>query len=189
LANFVAIFDACVLYPAPLRDLLIRLALTGLFRAKWSASIHDEWTRSVLANRPDLTPAQLRRTRDLMDRTVPDCLVSGHEGLIAQLNLPDANDRHVLAAAIRAQAGVIVTFNSKDFPASALAPYNIEVQHPDEFISHLFDLSAALVTKAVRDQRAALKHPPKSSREMLDTLLVNGLATTVASLETMIELL
>ncbi|MBL8270505.1 MAG: PIN domain-containing protein [Steroidobacter sp.] len=145
--------------------------------------------RAVLAARPDLTLAQLQRTRDLMDRAVPDCLISGHEGLIAQLNLPDENDRHVLAAAIRAQAGVIVTFNSKDFPAAALAPYNIEIQHPDEFISHLFDLSPAQVTKAVRDQRAALKSPPKSARELLDILLTNGLASTVASLETMIELL
>jgi hypothetical protein len=189
LANFVAIYDACVLYPAPLRDLLIRLALTGLFRAKWSAQIHDEWIRSVLARRPDLSAAQLQRTRDFMDRAVPDCLVTGHEGLIEQLHLPDVNDRHVLAAAIRCQAGVIVTFNLKDFPAAALSSYGIEVQHPDEFISHVFDLSPAAVAAAVRDQRLALKNPPKTSRELLDTLQSNGLATTVASLETMLELL
>ena len=189
MANFVAIYDACVLYPAPLRDLLVRLALTGLFRAKWSAQIHDEWCRSVLTHRPDLTSEQLQRTRDLMDRTVPDALVTGHEGLVEHLQLPDPDDRHVLAAAIRSQAGVIVTFNLKDFPAEALAPYNLEAQHPDEFIAHQFDLSNSAVVAAVRDQRAALKNPPKSPRELLDTLLTQGLATTVASLETMIELL
>lgn len=122
MANFVAVYDACVLYPAPLRDLLVRLALTGLFRAKWSSQIHDEWTRSALKSRPDLSLDRLQRTRDLMDRAVPDCLVTGHEGLIEQLKLPDPNDRHVLAAAIRSQAGVIVTFNLKDFPTEALAP-------------------------------------------------------------------
>lgn len=178
-----------MLYPAPLRDLLVHLALTGLFRAKWTAQIHDEWTRSVLADRPDLSAVQLQRTRDLMDRAVPDCLVTGHEGLIDQLKLPDPNDRHVLAAAMRAQAGVIVTFNLKDFPAEALTPYNVEAQHPDEFISHLFDLSPAAVVAAVRDQRASLKNPPKAARELLDTLLSQGMATTVASLETMIRLL
>ena len=178
-----------MLYPAPLRDLLVRLALTGLFRAKWSARIHEEWIRSVLKNRPDLTEEQLRRTCDLMNRAVPDCLVTGHEGLIEQLQLPDADDRHVLAAAIRSQAGVIVTFNLKDFPSDALAPYNVEAQHPDEFISHQFDLSPAAVAAAVRDQRLALKNPPRSARELLDILLSTGLATSVASLETMMELL
>jgi hypothetical protein len=189
LANFVAIYDACVLYPAPLRDLLVRLAITGLFKARWSAQIHEEWIRSVLENRPDLSERQLHRARDLMDRAVPDCLVTGHEGLIQHLQLPDANDRHVLAAAIRAQAGVIVTFNLKDFPADALIAYNLEAQHPDEFISHQFDLSPAAVVAAVRDQRLALKNPPKSPRELLDTLLSTGLATSVSALETMIELL
>lgn len=189
MANFVAVYDACVLYPAPLRDLLVRLALTGLFRAKWSAQIHDEWIRSLLKTRDDLALERLQRTRHLMDRIVPDCLVTGHEGLIAQLHLPDEKDRHVLAAAIRAQAGVIVTYNLKDFPAEALAPYNIEAQHPDEFISHLFDLSVASVASAVRDQRAALKNPPKTARELLDTFLASKLASTVSSLETMIDLL
>ena len=111
MASFVAVFDACVLYPAPLRDLLLRLALTDLFRARWSAEIHDEWVRAVLARRPDLSPAILDRTRALMDGAVPDAVVTGHEGLIPTLTLPDPDDRHVLAAAIRCQAGVIVTFN------------------------------------------------------------------------------
>jgi hypothetical protein len=189
MASFVAVFDACVLYPAPLRDLLLRLALTDLFRARWSAAIHDEWTRSVLARRPDLTPATLDRTRALMDRAVPDALVTGHEGLVPTLTLPDPDDRHVLAAAIRCQAGVIVTFNLKDFPAAALAPYGIEAQHPDEFVAHLFDLAPGAVCGAVRDQRLSLKAPPRSVRELLDTFLSLGLASTVTALDTMQEVL
>ena len=88
MASFTAIYDACVLHPAPLRDLLLRVALTDLFRARWTEEIHAEWVRSVLDRRPDLKPEQLRRTRELMDRSVPDCLVTGHEGLVESLKLP-----------------------------------------------------------------------------------------------------
>ena len=125
---FTALYDACVLYPAPLRDLLMHLALTDLFRAKWTDAIHEEWMRAVLETRPDLTREKLERTRNLMNAHVRDCLVTGYEGLIPGLPLPDPDDRHVLAAAIRGRADVIVTFNLKDFPATTLAPLGIETQ-------------------------------------------------------------
>jgi len=111
---FTAVYDACVLYPAPLRDFLMWLGLSGRFRARWSAQIPDEWKRNLLINRPDLTNAQLDRTSALMDLANPDGLVTGHEALIAGLTLPDAADRHVLAAAIRCNASVIVTFNERE---------------------------------------------------------------------------
>lgn len=113
---FTAVYDACVLYPAPLRDFLMWLALSGRFRARWSLEIHNEWKRNLLKNRPDLTTEQLDRTSDLMDQAIPDACVSGYEKLIEGLTLPDIDDRHVLAAAIRCNASVIVTFNQKDFP-------------------------------------------------------------------------
>jgi hypothetical protein len=188
-ASFVAVFDACVLYPAPVRDLLMRLALTDLFRARWTDRIHDEWVRNVLADRPDLTPAQLDRTRALMNKAVPDCLVTGYEGLMERIELPDADDRHVLAAAIRCQAGVIVTYNQRDFPQAVLAPYGIEAQHPDEFVTHLFDLDPGSVCAAVRDQRTALINPPRTVDELLETFLGLQLVETVAQLGTMRELL
>ena len=131
--TFTALYDACVLYPAPLRDLLLELALTDLFRAKWSAQIHDEWIQAVLDHRSDLTVAQLRRTRDLMDMHVRDCLVEDFEELIPSLTLPDPNDRHVLAAAIRGRADVIVTYNLTDFPDKALQKYGITPQHQMSF--------------------------------------------------------
>jgi hypothetical protein len=65
--RFTVIYDACVLYRAPLRDLLMRLALTDLYRARWSDQIHDEWISAVLRNRPDLSRQQLERTRSLMN--------------------------------------------------------------------------------------------------------------------------
>src|SRR4051794_38652814 len=122
----IVLDDACVLYPAPLRDLLMQLALTDLFQARWTDAIHDEWTRSVLADRPDIKPESLARCRELMDRHVPDSLVTGYEPLIPTLILPDPDDRHVLAAAIHAKAELIVTFNLSDFPASVLSGYGIQ---------------------------------------------------------------
>jgi hypothetical protein len=105
MASFTVIFDACVLYPAPLRDLLMNIALTDLFRARWTEIIHDEWTGNLLAKRDDLTKEQLDRTVGLMNKAVPDCLVTNFEDLIPSLALPDENDRHVLAAAIPNQWG------------------------------------------------------------------------------------
>lgn len=178
----VAVYDACVLYPAPLRDLLMWLGLSGLFRARWTALIHDEWKRNLLLKRTDLTSAQLDRTSALMDRAIPDALVSGHEALIADLELPDPSDRHVLAAAIHCKASVIVTFNLKDFPGAVLAPLHIEAQHPDEFIQGLFDFDQAAVVQAAKQQRATLKHPPMCADQYLEVLLRQGLVQTVSAL-------
>lgn len=116
MTSFTVLFDANVLYPAPLRDLLIELSTAGLFRAKWSNTIHDEWTSSLLAKRPDLKSQDLAKTRSAMNAAVLDCLVENYESLIPSLNLPDQNDRHVLAAAIQGRADTIVTMNQKDFP-------------------------------------------------------------------------
>ena len=131
---FVVIYDACVLYPAQLRDLLVRIANTGIVRACWSEEILDECFRSIKENRADLSDAALSRARALMREAVPDCLVTGHEHLVQGLDLPDPDDRHVLAAAIRANAQALVTFNLKDFPDHVLARYDIETKHPDEFV-------------------------------------------------------
>lgn len=172
---FTAIYDACVLYPAPLRDFLLWLALSGRFRARWSAAIHEEWTRNLLAKRPDLTRAQLARTVALMDKAVPDALVTQYEPLIEGLPLPDPGDRHVLAAAIRCNASVIVTFNQKDFPLEALAPFGVEAQHPDEFIDNLFDLDPAAVVAAAGQHRRSLRNPAMDVDSYLDTLRRQGL--------------
>lgn len=115
-----AILDACVLYPAPLRDFLMHLALLDAFRAKWTEAIHDEWTRNLLISRPDLRPEQLARTRELMNRHVRNTVVENYERLIDTLKLPDADDCHVLAAAIHSKCNLIVTFNLRDFPREYL---------------------------------------------------------------------
>ena len=177
---FTAVYDACVLYPAPLRDLLMHLALSDLYRARWSDLIHDEWTRNVLANRKDLNSDQLNRTRQLMNANVRDSLVAGFEYLIPSIELPDPDDRHVVAAAIHSGASLIVTFNLKDFPTDALKPYNLAAQHPDDFIVDLLDLHPASVLEAAASHRRSLKNPPKTADEYLDTLLAQGLTQSVA---------
>ena len=181
--KLTAVLDACVLYPAPLRDLLMQLSVTDLFQARWTEDIHAEWIWNLLKNRSDLTRSKLEHTRDLMNQNVRDCLVTGYREIVPSLTLPDPKDRHVLAAAIAARADIIVTFNLKDFPAPALAAYKIEAQHPDEFIMHLLDLSLEVVFLAVRRQRQSLRNPPKSVEDLLETLRRQGLAKTAAYLQ------
>ena len=182
MSHFTALFDACVLFPAQLRSLLMHLALADLFQAKWTDEIHEEWMRGVLEKYPDRTRAEVEKVRDLMNRHVHDCLVTNYEHLIPTLQLPDPNDRHVLAAAIRARADVIVTSNLSDFPRETLAKFGIEAQHPDQFLTHLLDLAPNVVCAAAKRQRQSLKKPPKTVAEFLETLEATGLAQTVARL-------
>lgn len=179
---FVVVYDACVLFPAPLRDLLVRLAAAGVVRARWTDQILDECFRSILENRPDLNPQSLARTRGFMNAAVPDVLVTGYEDLIEGLGLPDPDDRHVLAAAIRAGAQVIVTANLSDFSAPELLKYGIEAQHPDEFVGHLLDLAPGVVLAVLTEQAADLKKPPRTAADVLDMLSTKGLVQSVARL-------
>lgn len=182
MAHFTVIYDSCVLYPAPLRDLLMRLALTDLYQAKWTREIHQEWIRNLLKNRPDLTIERLESVRNRMDLHVRDALVEGYEELIHGIKLPDPNDRHVLAAAIKANAQTIVTYNLSDFPSSVLSKYEIDAQHPDEFVRHLLDLSPAKVMATVQETRKSLKNPLTSSSDYLATLEKQSLPQTCAYL-------
>ena len=186
--SFVVVYDACVLYPAPLRDLLLELAISELFGAKWTEMIHDEWIRSLLRSRPELEE-RLQNTRRLMNEAVPDSLVENFEPLIDGLQLPDANDRHVLAAAIKCNAQIIVTSNLKDFPPECLEPYGIEAMHPDEFIEHQFGLSPVTVIAAAKRIRKRLKNPEKSVEEYLETLASQGLPVTADLLKAFSELI
>jgi predicted nucleic acid-binding protein len=181
-SNFIALYDACVFYPAPVRDFFVQLALTDLFRAKWSASIHDEWTAAVARDRPDISKERLERTRTLVDDHVRDCLVTGFEYLISVLDLPDPDDRHVLAAAIHGRASVIVTYNLSDFTPETLSRFDIEAQHPDMFASCLMELSPAKVVAAARQVRERLCNPRMSAEQYLDNLEKQALVETVSML-------
>ena len=132
---------------------------------------------------------QLQRTRELMNSNVRDGLVTGYETLIDAVTLPDPDARHVLAAAIRAGADLIVTFNLNDFPKKDLQPYGIEAQHPDDFLTYQLDLAPNIVCAAAKRHRASLKNPPKDVDEYLATLEAQGLAQTVLSLRRFSELI
>ena len=160
-----------------LRDVLIRVARMGVNRARWSDQILDEVFDAIAENRTDLDPVKLNRTRELMCRAVPDCLVNGDaiDALVPSLTLPDPDDRHVLAAAILAGAQVIVTQNTKDFPREELDKFSIEAKHPDGFLQDIYHLDGALMHQAVSEAAAAYKNPPITVGELVDHLDQLGL--------------
>lgn len=180
--TFTVVYDACVLYPASVRDLLIRIANTGIVRARWSDRILDECFRSVAHRRPQISTDALNRTRRLMIEAVPDCLVAGFEDLEEGLDLPDPDDRHVLAAAIRAGAQAIVTYNLRDFPDHVLARYDVESKHPDEFVLETVDLAPGAVLRCVIAQANGYGNPPLRVPELLDLLRRRELVQSVARL-------
>ena len=189
MSHYTALLDANVLYPAPLRDLLMQLAVTDMFHAKWTADIHRESIDALLENEPHRSRVVLERTRELMDMSTRDSLVTGYEHLIASLNLPDPDDRHVLAAAIVGRCDVIVTHNLKDFPNELLAAYGIEAQHPDEFLSNHLNLAPGIFCSSIQKVRSRLKNPPYSVDQYLENLIQCGLVATVAELRTFAQLL
>lgn len=173
-SHFTALFDTCVLYPAVVRDVLLQLATTGLFRAKWSDEILQELIASL--EQRGISRSTAEAMTALMNRAVPDCLVRGFEPLVESLSLPDKNDRHVLAAAIVARADVIITFNLTDFPETDLEPYGLESQHPDEFVAHLIDLHPAVVVQSLRIVRQRWKRPAFTAQGFLEVLRSRELA-------------
>ena len=178
----LAVLDANVLYPAHLRDVLLWLAIGGFYRPRWSVRIHDEWTRNLLANRPDLTAEQLAYTRSEMERAFPDANVPADAEQEATIDLPDPDDRHVVATAVAAGADRIVTANLSDFPADALRPLGIEAVHPDAFVMSLMEADPKAVTAVLRKHRSGLRRPPLTAAEYLGHLERAGLGGVVSAL-------
>jgi len=186
LATFTALFDACVLYPQTLRDLLLTLARTDLFRARWSAQINEEWAAKLLVKNPAKAD-RVARTVELVNQSVEDCLITGYEDLIPTLELPDPDDRHVVAAAILGRADVIVPLNLTDFPPEPLAAFGIVAQHPDTFIARLIDLDREVVCDAIRQMRERYKNPPLTAHEYVESLEKKGLLKTANLLRGYVE--
>lgn len=173
--RFTAILDACVLYPAPIRDILLNLADLEIYAPKWPEIIQEEWIRNLLENRPDLNKRKLQRTAQTMNAAFPDAEVHSFEELIDLIELPDPGDRHVLAAGIKCKADAIITFNTKDFPTECLGRYDIEVYTPDELVNLLNKLNPSIVKQAFENQLASLKNPPMSKEKLIKTLKKCGL--------------
>ncbi len=150
--------------------------------ARWTEPILDECFRAIRRQRPEVPEAALARTRSLMCAAVRDCLVTQFEGLVDGLHLPDPDDRHVLAAAIRAGAQVIVTRNLKDFPADRVGAFGVQAQDPDEFVLGLLTFETAGILRIIAEQAADLRNPPRTVEELLSTLEASGLVRSVAAI-------
>jgi predicted nucleic acid-binding protein len=185
--NFTVLYDANVLYPFFLRDLLIQLALEDMFRARWTEKINEEWSSKLIQKKPDISQQTINNTIEKMNKAVPDSLIRNFESLINSVNLPDSNDRHVLAAAIKGKAQVIVTYNKKDFPIHELNKYDIEAQSPDEFLSNLINLSPNKVFNSVQKVKDRLKNPPYKIEKLIEVYKRQELNTLCNFIETRIS--
>ena len=175
----VALLDANVLFPFRKRDILLRFHHAGLFRARWTERILDEWTLNLLDQKPHLE-SSVRSQRHAMHKHFAEALVTGYEPLIETLGLPDANDRHVLAAAIRCGAQYIITDNLADFPIEVLGPLDIEAIDADGFLSWTFDLYPSESLGVLRILRDAYSNPPFTPSEFVRDLAAKGLPRLAA---------
>lgn len=175
----IALLDANVLYPAPVRDLLLSFADARLFQPKWSSKIQEEWVRNLLKKRPDISEKNILKTVKAMNVAFPDAEVSKFTSIIEDLKLPDPDDRHVLAAAIKAGATFIVTANIKDFPSTYVFTHRIRVCHPDDFISGLIVANIETARMAFERMILRLRNPPLNYEDILAMLERCGLTASV----------
>lgn len=187
---YTAVLDANTLYPILTCDALLSLASGGLFAPKWSARIDQEWMRNLAKDRPELE-GMLDKRRIAMHRAAPDWEVSEEAiaALLPCLALPDHNDCHVLAAAIAGHADCIVTANVKDFPAVALAPFNIEPLHPDRFILNQLDLAPLRALPALKRMRGRKRNPTLTPEAFADAFERCGLPAVASRLREASELI
>lgn len=184
----VALLDACVLYPQMIRDILITLACSGFFQAKWSAKINDEWVRHLLSKNPG-RDQQISRTLKLLVCSIEDWAIENYDHLIETIVLPDSNDRHVLAAAIHASVDCIVTLNLTDFPAEILQTYGIVAQSPDTFVTSLIENAVEPACESLGSLRKRYRNPEMTPEQFLASLSRKGLHQTVAVLRQRIDLI
>lgn len=181
----IVVLDACVLYPAPLRDLLLSLASAGLYQARWTKMIEIEWIANLLANRTDLRPEALARTTQLMNQAIENSLIEGFECQIDAITLPDPKDRHVLAAANVSRATAIVTYNIKDFGQQTA----IDIVHPDDFCTALYTSHETAFLEAIQALRQRLRRPCKSAQQLLETYERQGLPKISSILRSKVDLI
>ncbi|MPZ65680.1 MAG: PIN domain-containing protein [Pseudonocardiaceae bacterium] len=168
---FPAFLDTCVLFPAYLTDTALRLAAARTYRPLWSAGVFEELRRNLIEVGIEVAAVDRRIGR--MREAFPDAEVSGYEALVPAMT-NDPKDRHVLAAAVRARAEVIVTFNLKDFATSALEPFDLVAVHPDDFLLDQLDLYPKLTLQCLEDQAASYKHEPTTVADLMARLARSG---------------
>ncbi|RKT98852.1 PIN domain-containing protein [Burkholderia sp. Nafp2/4-1b] len=189
-ARYTALLDACALYPIAIADSLMSLATAGLFAAKWSTRIEQEWTTALENQRADLK-GRLEFRRDCMRAAVPDWEVpeTAWAPLVSAYELPDPDDRHVLAAAVAGHADCIVTANLRDFPSEIVSAYGIEVVDPDRFIINQWDLDPVTTMTAFKHMRARRKKPQATAEDFAQALERGGLPATAQRIREAAELI
>lgn len=186
--RFVVIFDANVLYPFRMRDILLTFCEAGLLRGRWTDQITDEWVRNLLAQKPAFE-ASIKSQVAAMQRAFPEAWVEEYEHLVPVIELPDPDDRHVVAAAIKCGAQVIVTANLKHFPSEPLAQFDIEAVQPDDFLLGIFELYPTESIRALRRLRRSYDRPPLAPSEFIFDLIAKGMPKLAGALKSHRDLL
>lgn len=166
--RFKCVLDTNVIYPIEIRDLLFWFAYYDLFTPKWSAHIFDEW-KDVMS-RKGISEDEANKRVEIANQAFPDALVNNYSGLIDNLELPDPKDRHVLAAAIKTNANIIVTNNIKDFPKEYLASFGLSAKTADDFLTDIIDLNPDQAVKAFRELVLNRRNPDLDEFQVLDIL-------------------
>ncbi|PIO99672.1 PIN domain-containing protein [Pleomorphomonas carboxyditropha] len=179
----VAVYDACILYPFHLRNIVVQVAVDGLVDARWTDVIHDEWMRNLLANTPGLPAEHLEATKQLMHVALPEATVAGYEQHIQTVKLPDPDDRHVAAAAIEAGASMIVTWNLRDFPVAELRKHGLVRQSPDAFLVGLYEQAPDMLVGSLANARSNLSRSRVSAVGFVDILRDQKLVKLAAQIE------
>ena len=182
--RFTTVLDTNVIYPLISREILLWFAYYDLYTPKWSKHIFDEWKEVMI--RKGVTEAEAERRAGKADLAFPDALVKNYDGLIAHLSLPDPKDRHVLAAAIKTNANIIVTNNIKDFPEEYLQSFSLRTTTTDNFLTDTIDLNPKQAVDAFREMVLNKKNPPLDKYQVLDQMRKIGLTDSANYLHAMI---
>ena len=174
--RFTCVLDTYVIYPLWIRDLLLWFAHYDLFTPKWSQHIFDEWIEVM--KRKGVSEEEIAIRTSNVNRAFPEAMVINYEPLIKTLSLPDLKDKHILAAAIKTNANLIVTNNLKDFPKDYLAGFGLSVKDADDFLTDIIDLNHETSLKAFKDMVLNKKKPAYDDYQVLDFLRSNGLPDT-----------
>jgi predicted nucleic acid-binding protein len=174
--RFTCVLDTNVIYPIDIRDLLFWFASYDLFTPKWSKHIFDEWEMVMI--RKKIPQKEIEKRISKAQSAFPDALVENYESLVDSLTLPDEKDRHVLAAAIKTNANIIVTNNIKDFPRDYLSSFGLSAKTADDFLTDTIDLNNEIAVEAFRALVLNRSNPNLDEYEVLDRFRNNRLNDT-----------
>jgi predicted nucleic acid-binding protein len=182
--KFTCVLDTNVIYPIEIRDLLLWFAHFDLYTPKWSVSIFAEW--EAVMRRKGLSEPEIQRRMDRVNRAFPDAIVNNYETLIDLINLPDIDDRHVLAAAIKCEADIIVTNNLRDFPQVAPDTFGLTAKSADDFLTDIIDINHGTALDAFKTLVRNRRNPDLDEYQVLNLLRKNELADTANYLHSLL---